>query len=254
MESAQEKIDRVEKLKDDNYQYWSFQTKMFLQSKDLWFNVMDGDVPVQPRRPPISARRANESEAAHEQRLAEDLKQYEATVETFNEWQKKDRKAMNYIALSVDRANANLIYNLESGVQAWKVLREHHNMATLGSKLRVKKKLYAMKIEKNGSMYKHLNEMIELFNKLADIEGVMPEDQKVTTILSSVEPYYNAATSAIMGWPEERLTVRGVKDYLVEEWIKMKTVWEGKEADDARKKRLNEVKAEEVWTHRAIMP
>jgi hypothetical protein len=193
METSQGRIERVEKLKDDNYQFWSFQTKMFLQSKDLWDGVFDGS-------------RAPE----------------QAAVSEFNEWKKRDRKGMNYIALSIDRANANLIYNLESGVQAWNVLREHHNMATLGSKLRAKKQLYAMKIVKTGSMYTHLNEMIALFNKLADVDGPMPEDQMVTTILSSVEPHYNGATSAILGWPEERLTVRNIKEYLIEEWVKLK--------------------------------
>jgi hypothetical protein len=192
MEASQERIERVEKLNDDNYQFWSFQTKMFLQSKGLWDGIFDGS--TAPEGPGVQ----------------------------LNEWKKRDRKGMNYIALSVDRANANLIYNLESGVEAWNVLREHHNMATLGSKLRTKKQLYSMKIVKTGSMYTHLNEMMALFNKLADVDGPMPENQKVITILSSIEPYYNRATSVILGWPEERLTVRNVKDYLVEEWMKLK--------------------------------
>lgn len=244
MEGAQEKFERVEKLKDDNYQFWAFQTKMLLQSKDLWDGVMDGTpVPARPGLEIVPVRRRDEEADAFELRRSGEVERYQLLVDRFNEHRRKDRKAMNYIALSVDRANANLIYTLESGVAAWIVLRDHHNMATLGSKLRAKKSLYSLKIDKTGSMYKHLNDMIELFNKLGDVDGPIPEDQKVTTILSSVEPHYNTATSAIMGWPEERLTVRNVREYLVEEWIKLKSEWEAKEVH--HQKKMNDAKTEE---------
>lgn len=249
MESQE--VYHTEKLKDDNYQFWSFQTKMFLQSKDLWEGVIDGTpAPAQPGQPPILVIGENEDAAAFEVRRSNEVERYQRTVEDFLAWHRKDRKAMNFIALSVDRANANIIYLLESGVEAWNVLREHHNMATLGSKLRAKKTLYTQKIDKKGSMYNHLNKMIELFNKLGDVDGPMPEDQKVITILNSVEPHYNAATSAIMGWPEERLTIRNVREYLVEEWIKLKREWEAKEVHDEKK--MNDAKEEEV-ARRAVI-
>lgn len=87
-----------------------------------------------------------------------------------------------------------------------------------------------MKLVAGGSMRTHLNEMTELFNKLADIDTAVPEDQKVTTILTSVEPEYEALTTAIMAWSEERLNVQDVKDRLIEEWEKKKEMIATKEA------------------------
>lgn len=92
MTSSQERIDRVEKLKDDNYQFWSFQTKMFLQSKDLWDGIMDGSgVPARPGLQPLVARLANELDGAYEARQAAAMQPYEAAVAAFNEHHKKDR-------------------------------------------------------------------------------------------------------------------------------------------------------------------
>jgi gag-polypeptide of LTR copia-type len=73
-------------------------------------------------------------------------------------------------------------------------------------------------------MCKHLNAMTELFNKLADINDPVPEDQKVTTIFSSVEPEYAALTTAIMAWSDDCLTMQEVKYRLIEEWEKKKEI------------------------------
>lgn len=218
MESSIGSVDKIEKLKDENYQFWSFQVKMFLQSKDLWDAVEEEEPPL-PGDAPVQPQGADEEVLA---RHETNVRAYEQAVAVHNEWNRKDKKAMNFIALSVDRSNANLIYHLTSGKQAWITLRRHHMMTTLGNKLRTKKKLFSMKLSAGGSMHEHLNTMTELFNKLADIDAAIPEDQKVTTILTSVETEYDALTTAIMAWSEDRLNVQEVKDRLIEEWEKKK--------------------------------
>lgn len=209
MESSQNKI---EKLSDDNFQYWAFQIKALLQSKDLW-EVMSTPKPENPgTRPAVAAEGAN----------AEALRLYNEQLASFNEWNIKDGKVMNYIALNVDRSNANLIYHLSSGREAWEALKGHHMTITLGNKMRTKKKLYSLKLEEGASMREHLNTMTELFNKLGDIGDPVPEDQKVTTVLNSIEPEYSALSTAIMAWPEERISMSEVKERLIEEYEKKK--------------------------------
>lgn len=198
----------IEKLMDDNYQYWSFQMKMLLQSKDMW-EVIIGSEPENPGELP-----ENETEMAAYQRRVDEL----------SEWRSKSRRAMNVIALNVDRGNSNLIYNSTEGKDAWEILKNHHQTMTLGNKMRTKKKLFAMKLVKGGSMQAHLNMMIELFNKLSDLGDAMAEDNKITTILNSVEPEYEALTTAIMAWSEDRLTLHEVKERLIEEWEKKKDI------------------------------
>lgn len=235
MEQGSSSVDKLEKLKENNYQFWSFQMKMFLQSRDLW-EVVVGEKPQEAGEEPIEPMEAGGEEADEAARRAaheEALRAHRERARVFNEWRRKDGKAMNFIALGIDRSNANLIYHLDSGAEAWKVLKGYHMVTSLGNKLRTKKKLYSMKIQVGASMRDHLNEMTELFNKVAEIDGPVPEDQQVTTILSSVEPEYEALTTAIMAWSDERLTVQGVKDRLIEEWEKKKELAVAKEKEVA---------------------
>jgi hypothetical protein len=207
MAAQQENVSiRVEKLGDDNYQYWSFQVKMLLQSRELW-DVIEDFGPAHPGERPEDAA---------------SLPVFEQRMRAFNEWDRKNKKAMNYIALNVDSANANLIYHLTLGSEAWEALRDHHMMKSLGNKMRTKKKLYSMKLERGGSMKAHLNLLTELFNKLVDLGDPVAEDQKITTVLSSVEPEYEALTTAIMAWNQDRLTMHEVKERLIEEYEKKK--------------------------------
>lgn len=209
--------------------------KMFLQSKDLWEVIVE-ERPQEAGEEPIEPNEAGGEEvvvAARQAAHAETLRRHQERVRVSNEWRRRDGKAMNFIALGVDRSNANLIYNLDSGAEAWRVLKAYHMVSSLGNKLRTKKKLYSMKIQVGGSMREHLNEMTELFNKVAEIDGPVPEDQKVTTILSSVEPEYEALTTAIMAWSDERLSVQGVKDRLIEEWEKKKEMAAAKDKEVA---------------------
>lgn len=118
---------------------------MFLQSKDLWDAIVDGK-PADPGIAPIEPQRdGNDEEAidmARQQNYQEELRTYNEKMEALNQWRRKDGKAMNYIALSVDRSNANLIYHLTSGSEAWTTLKSHHQATTLGNKLRTKKEAF----------------------------------------------------------------------------------------------------------------
>lgn len=202
----------VHKLAEDNYASWQFQMKMLLQSKDLWFGVFVDA----PRNPLPVVRGSSEPAAAFEARSTV----YLVAEEAFRQWRLKDHKAFNYIGMSLDQQNVNLVCHLDSGVEAWNVLRESHQIASMGNKLRTKKKLMQAKFRKGMSMREHLGMLTQLFNTLAAINSPVAEDEKVITILSSVEEEYAALVTAIMSWSEDRLTVRQVSDRLLEEWDK----------------------------------
>lgn len=214
------KDSRIEKLVEDNYQYWSFQMKMLLQSKDLWEAITEQHPEYPGERP-----------TGPPEGLVERQRVFDLRLEEYIFWREKDQKAMNRIALNVDRANANIIYNMRSGQEAWFALKDRHLASTLGSKLRLKKRLGDIKFAEGKTMHGHLNEMIEMFNKLADIGEQVKEDEKIIHILRSVEPKFSNVTSAIMGWSPERITFAEVRSHLIEEFEKKQE--EEKAGDDA---------------------
>lgn len=174
----------IEKLSDDNYSYWSFSMSCLLASKELWDEVINDStetpIPTASFQP---VRNASEEEAAFAIRQAA----HEASTRAYQKWKVKDRKAYNFIGLSLDRANANLVTNVKSGREAWLILRDSHMASTMGNRLRTKKKLMELKLEAGASMRNHLNELNHLFNNLADIGSPYPEDEKVILTLSNVD-------------------------------------------------------------------
>jgi hypothetical protein len=101
IDMVESESNRVDRLAEDNYDYWKFQMKNLLQSKDLWEGV-DEEQPGEILRPAAGA----------------DQTAYNRRVEERNAWAVKNRKAMNFIAMNVDRANANLIYRANGGREA----------------------------------------------------------------------------------------------------------------------------------------
>ena len=178
--------------------------KMLLQSKDLWEQIVD-DGPGNPGEAPMQA---------------DQVEAHEVRGRIYREWRAKARKAMNFIAMHTDEGNSNLIYNAQDGREAWEILSSHHMTMSLGNKMRTLKKVNECKLLEGGSMPKHLNEMVGMFNKLAALGDPVAEDRKITTILSSVEKEYGALTTAIMSWNRDRMTMHEVKERLVEEWEK----------------------------------
>jgi hypothetical protein len=198
----------IEKLGENNYQHWAFQVKNKLKGKELWNGV------ILPR-PEVIGWPALEGAD-------------NASVAAANAWDVMNQKAYNKITGYLDRANANLIMHTEDGREAWEILRNHHMAATIGNKMRTTKRLNSLKLGKGASMKNHLNDMLELFNKLHDLGDPMQEDHKIITILNSIEPEYSDLSTAIMAWSEERLTYANVKEKLVEEYEKRKDIAEEK--------------------------
>lgn len=92
--------------------------------------------------------------------------------------------------------------------------------SSMVNKLRIKKKLMDTKFQQGMSMREHLDKLTLLFDSLSAINSAVAEDQKVMTILLSVEEEYNEIVTAIMSWNKERLTVKQVSDRLLEGWQK----------------------------------
>lgn len=108
----------VKELGETNYQFWSFQMRNLLIAKDLW-DVFEDDQPLHPGDRP----QPPEDEPNVDQYVVM-AANYDERMKKFNEWQKKSKKVMAYIGLSVDSTNANLIYRITQ-------LRNYHQQSSM---------------------------------------------------------------------------------------------------------------------------
>ena len=105
---------RIEKFKGENFHLWKFKMQMVLEEKDLW-NIVKGDE-VEPTD--------------------------EGTTETQRrQFQKRERKALATICLSLGDEQLSLVRTATTAKEAWLKLENHYEVKSLANKLFLRKSI-----------------------------------------------------------------------------------------------------------------
>lgn len=185
MGSEMQSFFKLEKLNHGNYMPWAFKMKMLLQKENVWDTISE-----------------------------------DALIPATEAWATKEMKALHLIVFSCENNQLVHLRKCLTGKQAWICLKSHHQQVSLGTKIRMMKKLFKKTLHPGGSMREHLDEFFELFDHLSEIESALPEAISVTVILSSLGDEYDALVTAIEAWSDDRLTIESVKSKLIDEWEK----------------------------------
>jgi len=179
-------------LNDKNYATWKIQVKMFLIKEDL-FGFIDGtaiapdqDNTVEQRK--FAARRA---------------------------------KALSIIVLAVDVTLLYLLGDPTDPVEVWNKLQATFQRKTWSNKLRLRRKLYGMKLKQEDSLQVHLKNFIELFDELAVIGDALKEEDKVINLLASLPDDYSTLVTALEAF-EQVPSWENVTERLLHEEQKLK--------------------------------
>ena len=183
----------VEKLTASTYGHWKFEMKVYLVSRDLW-DIVEG---------------------------TEKLKD-NATEKVKKEFRKRQQAAWSSICLSVSRDLQIYVRNTNTAQEAWDNLANHFQEKTLSSKISLRRKLYDAKMENNGSMEKHINNIKTIAEELEAIEDEQSEKDLVFILMSSVPCDYRNLITTLETLKEERLTWGYVRDRLLTEHERMK--------------------------------
>ena len=164
MESS--KIMNLTVLNENNYPTWKIQVKMHL-IKDNLFGIVDGS-----ENAPTSTG---------------DLVKYNM---------RRDR-ALAIIVLAI---NPKFLYIIGDPVDpkiVWQQLQDTFQKKTWANKLRLKRKLYNMKLEPGDSLQEHLKAFVELFSELAVIGDAINEEDRVINLLASLPDSFSTIVTAL---------------------------------------------------------
>ena len=153
-------------LDGDNYGTWKVQVKMCLIKEDLW-RIVSG----------------SETAPADANALAK-----------FNI--RKDR-ALATVVLAIKPKFLYLIGDPENPATVWKKLEDVFYKKTWSNKLRLRKKLYGLKLAENGDLQEHLKNMVEIFDGLAAVESPIEEEDKVICLLASLPDKYDTLVTTL---------------------------------------------------------
>ena len=198
---------RIEKFKGENFHLWKFKMQMVLEEKDLW-NIVKGDE-VEPAE--------------------------EGTTETQRrQFQKRERKALATICLSLGDEQLSLVRTATTAKEAWSKLESHYEVKSLANKLFLRKKYFTMSMGVDESMSEHINKMKELASQLEAVGASITEDDQVATLLCSLPESYNGLITALES-RADNLTLEFVTARLLHEEHKRK---ESLSTQDAGEKAL----------------
>ena len=155
-------------LNESNYPTWKLQVKMLLIKEGLHGFVNGTE--IEPN--------ATEADA---------LTKYRA---------RKD-KALAFIVLAIDPKLLYLISDPKDPAVVWTMLSDTFQKKSWSNKLRLRKKLYSMRLKNDGSLQDYLKTCVELFNEMAVIGDALSEEDKVISLLASLPDKYSVLVTAL---------------------------------------------------------
>jgi DNA-directed RNA polymerase subunit N (RpoN/RPB10) len=155
-------------LNEKNFATWRIQVKMALMRDDLW-GYVSGTEAVPP---------ADQAEAARRFKTRRD-------------------RALATMVMAIQPTLLYLVGDPTDPKEVYDKLTNTFQKKTWSNKLRLKKKLYSMKLSEGQSVHQLLKNFIELFDELAIIGEALDDEDKVIHLLASLPNDYNIIVTAM---------------------------------------------------------
>lgn len=182
----------ITKLNGDNYFNWRYKMQMYLTRQGIW-TVIEDEKPD-----PVTAV-----------------------------WTKNDQDAHSIIALCIEDDQIQHVRNCKSAKDAWTNLKDFHEKDSPNNRVSILRKLMTKRLEEDGDVEVHINQMNELFQKLLALgEEFKPEFILSATLIGSLPESYNNL-AAILESRNEELTSSTVCSMIIDEYRRRRDRKEG---------------------------
>ncbi|KAG8493847.1 hypothetical protein CXB51_011132 [Gossypium anomalum] len=132
---------------------------------------------------------------------------------TDEEKKRKDRKALTQLHLHLSNEILQDVMKEKTAAALWKRLEQICMSKTLTSKLHMKQRLYAHRLEEDASVHEHLTVFKEILSNLEAMEVQYDKEDLGLILLCSLPPSYSTFRDTIL-YSRESLTVDEVYDSL----------------------------------------
>ncbi|KAG8499189.1 hypothetical protein CXB51_005621 [Gossypium anomalum] len=132
---------------------------------------------------------------------------------TDEEKKRKDRKALTQLHLHLSNEILQDVMKEKTAAALWKRLEQICMSKTLTSKLHMKQRLYAHRLEEGASVHEHLTVFKEILSNLEAMEVQYDKEDLGLILLCSLPPSYSTFRDTIL-YSRESLTVDEVYDFL----------------------------------------
>lgn len=159
-------------LSESNFVTWKIQIKMMLLRKELW-DIVQGE------------------ETAPDQ-----------TNVGHKKFCSRSNRALSLIVMAVEPRMLYLIGEPENPKIVFDKLCNVFQKKTWANKLRLRKKLYSLRLVGGAGVHQHLKNFTEVFNELAVLGDPLQDEDRVIHLLSSLPESYNNIVTAFEAQPD----------------------------------------------------
>ncbi len=146
---------------------------------------------------------------------------------------RRDR-ALATIVLSIDVSLLYLLEDPQDPAKVWQELSNQFQKRTWANKLKLRRKLFTLRLKEENPMKEHIKQMTEIFGELAVIAESVSKEDKVVYLLASLPPTYDVLVTALESGSETVPALNVVTERLLREEEKLK----GKQASEREPKAL----------------
>src|SRR5215469_9114970 len=189
--TSYEPIARFSKLEGPNYQEWSFQMKMALQSRSVWqcckfVSIESYLMEVNPKAGvPTNAE--------------------------ITKWQQKNLIAIALIGQCVTFKFVSTVESTENACFLWEKLKEDCKVFKNASEIALKSQFYNIRMFENETPLRFLDRVLELVYKL-DCIGSKVEDKEICMrVIASLPEKYSSIKNYCLMLPEKDLSTAYLK-------------------------------------------
>ena len=101
------------------------------------------------------------------------------------------------IVLAIDPSLLYLLSDSNNPVTVWKKLENQFQKKTWCSKLKLRHKLYSLRLKDGGSVQEHIKAVTEIFESLSVVRDPVSDEDHVVYLLASLPNTYNMLVTAL---------------------------------------------------------
>jgi hypothetical protein len=132
-----------------------------------------------------------------------------------DKWEDLDEKVLSALQLSLSPEVLREVMNAKSATELWKKLEELYMTKSLANKLRLKERLYTIRMAEGTSIQSHLNEFNSICVDLESLDMKIDDEDKAILLVVSLPPSFKHFKEIMLYGNHTSLTFENVKSNLL---------------------------------------
>ena len=132
---------------------------------------------------------------------------------TDKKWRDMDDKALSIVQLYLSNGTLQEVMEEKTAKDLWEKLQNTYMKKSLTNRLRLKSRLYTLRMLEGGSVSEHISEFASIINDLAKIDAKVDDEDQALLLLCSLPASYKGFRD-MMIYGREKISLEDVKSNL----------------------------------------